>query len=71
MSRDVNNFWRYLAHDPVNLARTWESLKEVMSPARWIPLVKEMLYVAVSITNGCGYCIASHTRLRAQGGHDR
>jgi AhpD family alkylhydroperoxidase len=58
---DVNNFWKYLAHDPVNLERTWTSIKEVMSPGALSPLVKELLYVAVSVTNGCGYCIASHT----------
>jgi len=58
---DVNNFWKYLAHDPVTLRRTWESVKEVMGPGALDPLVKEMIYVAVSVTNGCGYCIASHT----------
>ena len=58
---DVNNFWKYLAHDPATLERTWTSIKEVMSPGALSPLVKEMLYVAVSVTNGCGYCIASHT----------
>ena len=58
---DVNNFWKYLAHDPVTLKRTWESVKEVMSPGTLDPLVKEMIYVAVSVTNGCAYCIASHT----------
>ena len=58
---DVNNFWKYLAHDPVTLRRTWESVKEVMGPGVLDPLVKEMIYVAVSVTNGCGYCIASHT----------
>ena len=58
---DVNNFWKYLARDPALLARTWESLKTVMAPGALSPLVKEMLYVAVSVTNGCGYCIASHT----------
>lgn len=58
---DVNNFWKYLAHDPKTLRRTWESLKEVMAPGALDPLVKEMLYIAVSITNGCEYCIASHT----------
>jgi AhpD family alkylhydroperoxidase len=57
---DVNNFWKYLAHDPVGLKRTWESLKEVMAPGALDPLVKEMVYLAVSVTNGCGYCIASH-----------
>jgi AhpD family alkylhydroperoxidase len=57
---DVNNFWKYLAHDPVTLRRTWQSLKEVMAPGALDPLVKEMVYLAVSVTNGCGYCIASH-----------
>ena len=58
---DVNNFWKYLAHDPAGLKRTWESIKQVMAPGALSPLVKELLYVAVSVTNGCGYCIASHT----------
>jgi len=58
---DVNNFWKYLAHDPALLARTWASVKEVMAAGALSPLVKEMLYLAVSVTNGCGYCIASHT----------
>src|SRR5215813_2848703 len=57
---DVNNFWKYLAHDPVGLKRTWESIKEVMAPGAIDPLTKEMIYLAVSVTNGCGYCIASH-----------
>ena len=57
---DVNNFWKYLAHDPATLERTWTSVKEIMSPGALSPLVKEMVYVAVSATNGCGYCIASH-----------
>jgi len=57
---DVNNFWKYLAHDPVGLKRTWESIKEVMAPGALDPLTKEMIYLAVSVTNGCGYCIASH-----------
>lgn len=57
----VNNFWKALAADPVALRRTWESVKEVMAPGALDPLVKELLYVAVSITNGCEYCIASHT----------
>jgi AhpD family alkylhydroperoxidase len=57
---DVNNFWKYLAHDPVGLKRTWESIKEVMAPGTLDPLTKEMIYLAVSVTNGCGYCIASH-----------
>jgi AhpD family alkylhydroperoxidase len=58
---DVNNFWKYLARDPALLKRTWQSVKEVMAPRALDPLVKEMIYVAVSVTNGCGYCIASHT----------
>ena len=57
---DVNNFWKYLAHDPRALRRTWEGLKEVMAPGALDPLTKEMIYLAVSITNGCGYCTASH-----------
>jgi len=57
---DVNNFWKYLAHDPAGLKRTWESVKEVMAPGALDPLTKEMVYLAVSVTNGCGYCIASH-----------
>ena len=57
---DVNNFWKYLAHDPVTLRRTWESIKEVMAPGALDPLTKEMIYLAVSASNGCAYCIASH-----------
>jgi AhpD family alkylhydroperoxidase len=57
---DVNNFWKYLARDPVTLKRTWESLKEAMAPGALDPLTKEMVYLAVSVTNGCGYCTASH-----------
>jgi AhpD family alkylhydroperoxidase len=56
----VNNFWKVLAADPVTLRRTWESVKEVMAPGALDPLTKELLYVAVSVTNGCEYCIASH-----------
>lgn len=64
----VNDFWRALAHDPVTLRRTWESLKQVMGPGTIDPLVKEMLYVAVSIANGCDYCIHTHTAsARAKG----
>ena len=58
---DVNNFGKYLAHDPALLKRTWDSVKDVMADGALSPLVKEMIYVAVSVTNGCGYCIASHT----------
>jgi AhpD family alkylhydroperoxidase len=57
---DVNNFWKYLAHDPVSLKRTWESVKEVMAPGALDALTKEMIYLAVSVSNCCGYCIASH-----------
>jgi AhpD family alkylhydroperoxidase len=57
----VNNFWKAVAVDPVTLRRTWESVKEVMAPEGALdPLTKELLYVAVSVTNGCEYCIASH-----------
>ncbi len=58
---DVNNFWKYLAHHPPTLKRTWESLKDIMAPGALDPLVKEMVYVAVSATNNCEYCIRSHT----------
>ena len=57
----VNNFWKVLAHDPVTLKRTWESIKQIMAPGALDALTKEMIYVAVSVTNQCGYCIASHT----------
>jgi AhpD family alkylhydroperoxidase len=57
---DVNNFWKYLAHDPATLERTWASIKEIMAPGALDGLTKEMIYLAVSVTNGCGYCIASH-----------
>ncbi|MCP3972526.1 MAG: carboxymuconolactone decarboxylase family protein [Rhodobacteraceae bacterium] len=64
----VNNFWRALAHDPATLRATWDRLKAVMAPGALDPLVKEMLYVAVSVTNGCDYCIHSHTAAaRAKG----
>jgi AhpD family alkylhydroperoxidase len=65
---NVNNFWKYLARDPVGLKRTWESLKEVMAPGALSPLVKEMIYVAVSVTNNCDYCIASHTAAARKAG---
>lgn len=58
---DVNNFWKHLARDPVTLKRTWDSIKETMAPGALDVLTKEMIYLAVSVTNGCGYCIASHT----------
>lgn len=64
----INNFWRALAHDPALLRATWDRLKGVMSPGALDPLVKEMIYVAVSATNGCDYCAHSHTAAaRAKG----
>ena len=57
----INNFWKVLANHPPTLKRTWESLKEVMAPGALDPLTKELIYLAVSTTNGCGYCITSHT----------
>jgi AhpD family alkylhydroperoxidase len=57
----VNDFWRALAHDPGTLRATWDRLRAVMAPGALDPLVKEMLYVAVSTANGCRYCIHSHT----------
>jgi len=57
----VNDFWRALAHDPALLEATWERLKVVMAPGALDPLVKELLYIAVSTANGCSYCIHSHT----------
>jgi AhpD family alkylhydroperoxidase len=57
----VNNFWKALAHDPMLLKRTWDDIKQIMAPGALDPLLKEMIYVAVSVTNGCPYCIATHT----------
>ena len=57
----INNFWKALATHPPTLRRTWETLKSVMAPGVLDPLTKEMVYLAVSTTNGCDYCIASHT----------
>ena len=65
---DVNNFWKYLADDPVTLVRTWQSIKEIMAPGALDPLTKEMIYLAVSVTNGCGYCIASHSAAARKAG---
>ncbi len=56
----INNFWKALANDPATLRRTWESLKAVMAPGALDPAVKELIYLAVSVTNGCRYCMASH-----------
>src|SRR5262249_33261853 len=58
---DANNCWKYLARDPATLKRTWESVKQIMAPEALDPLIKEMIYLAVSVTNGCPYCTASHT----------
>ena len=57
----VNNFWKALASHPPTLARTWDSIKAVMAPGALDPLTKEMVYLAVSATNGCDYCTTSHT----------
>ena len=57
----INNFWKALAHDPATLRRTWHSIKEIMAPGALDALNKEMIYLAVSVTNQCPYCIASHT----------
>jgi AhpD family alkylhydroperoxidase len=67
----INNFWKVLAHDPVLLKRTWESAKEVMAPGALDPLTKELIYIAVSATNGCEYCTYSHmASARAKGMSD-
>lgn len=67
----INNFWKALANDPAVLRRTWEHIKEVMAPGALDPLFKEMVYVAVSATNGCEYCTHSHTAsARKQGMSD-
>lgn len=64
----VNNFWRALAHDPAQLRATWDRLQVVMAPGALDPLVKELIYIAVSTTNGCSYCVHSHTAAaRAKG----
>ena len=57
----INNFWKAIAHDPATLKRTWESVKQIMAPDALDALTKEMVYLAISSSNGCGYCIASHT----------
>ena len=64
----VNNFWKALANHPPLLRRTWERLRAVMAPGALDPLTKEMIYVAVSVTNGCAYCIASHTAAARRAG---
>jgi AhpD family alkylhydroperoxidase len=57
----INNFWKAMAHDPAALKRTWEDIKQIMAPGALDGLTKELIYVAVSVSNQCGYCIASHT----------
>ncbi len=57
----VNNFWRALAHDPALLKATWDRVQTVMAPGALDPLVKELIYIAVSTANGCDYCVHSHT----------
>jgi AhpD family alkylhydroperoxidase len=64
----VNNFWKALAHDPPTLRRTWQSVKEIMAPGALDAVTKEMLYLAISATNQCGYCIASHTAAARKAG---
>jgi AhpD family alkylhydroperoxidase len=64
----INNFWKALAHDPSTLKRTWQSIKEIMAPGRLDALTKEMIYLAVSVTNQCPYCIASHTAAARKAG---
>jgi AhpD family alkylhydroperoxidase len=64
----INNFWKALAHDPATLRRTWESIKQVMAPGALDAVTKEMIYLAVSATTGCGYCIASHTAAAKKAG---
>jgi AhpD family alkylhydroperoxidase len=67
---DVNNFWKHLANDPATLKRTWESVKEVMAPGALDVRTKEMIYLAISVSNGCGYCIASHGAAARKAGMD-
>jgi AhpD family alkylhydroperoxidase len=64
----INNFWKALAHDPVTLRRTWQSVKEIMAPGALDAVTKEMIYLAVSASNQCGYCIASHTAAARKAG---
>ncbi len=67
----INNFWKVLAHDPATLRRMWNNVRQVMAPGALDPLVKEMIYVAVSATNNCEYCTYSHTAsARAKGMSD-
>jgi len=64
----INNFWKVLANHPPTLRRTWESIKEVMAPGALDPLTKELIYIAISASNACEYCVRSHTfAARAKG----
>jgi AhpD family alkylhydroperoxidase len=67
---DVNNFWKYLANDPATLKRTWESVKDIMAPGALDVRTKEMIYLAISVSNGCNYCIASHGTAARKAGMD-
>ena len=67
----INNFWKAMAHDPATLKRTWEDIKQIMAPGALDAVTKEMIYLAVSVSNQCGYCIASHTAGAQKQGHDR
>ena len=67
---DVNNFWKHLANDPATLRRTWESVKAIMAPGALDVRTKEMIYLAISVSNGCGYCIASHGAAARKAGMD-
>src|SRR5262249_48182529 len=67
---DVNNFWKHLANDPATLKRTWESVKQIMAPGALDVRTKEMIYLAISVSNGCGYCIASHGAAARKAGMD-
>ena len=64
----INNFWKAIAHDPATLKRTWEDVKQIMGPGALDPLTKELVYLAVSVSNQCGYCIASHTAAARKAG---
>src|SRR6478752_6348189 len=64
----INNFWKAMAHDPLTLRRTWEDIKQIMAPGALDAVTKEMIYLAVSASNQCGYCIASHTAAARKAG---
>jgi AhpD family alkylhydroperoxidase len=67
----INNFWKALANDPPSLRRTWETLKAVMAPGALDPLTKELVYLAISASNGCAYCTASHAAAAKRAGMTR